>query len=202
MNPPVTLVLGTGNSGKVAEFRVLLAGGDWRLVSLSDFADLPDLEEDVSSFADNARAKAVQLAGHLHQWVLADDTGLEVDALDGAPGVLSARYAGPGATAEVNRQRLLAELGDLPLERRSARFVCHLALADPAGRIRAIADGCLYGRIRLAPSGNRGFGYDSLFEITEYHRTLAELGETATACLSHRARAVRAIRSELVSMLA
>ena len=202
MAPPVTLVLGTGNSGKVAEFRVLLAGRDWRLVSLSDLADVPDLEEDVSSFAENARAKAVQLAGHLHQWVLADDTGLEVDALDGAPGVLSARYAGPGATADANRQRLLAELGDLPPEKRTARFVCRLALADPAGQIRAETDGCLHGRIRLTPSGNRGFGYDGLFEITEYHRTLAELGETATACLSHRARAVRALWTVLVSVLA
>jgi XTP/dITP diphosphohydrolase len=122
--------------------------------------------------------------------VLADDTGLEVDALDGRPGIHTARYAGPAATPQSNRRRLLDELADVPPKRRTARFVCALALADPAGNIRAEASGQLRGRIRTTPAGSGGFGYDALFEIVEYHRTLAELGDVARAWLSHRGRAV------------
>jgi XTP/dITP diphosphohydrolase len=124
-----------------------------------------------------------------------------VDALNGAPGVYSARFAGPTASPEANRRRLLVELGDIPLQRRSASFLCHLALADPAGHVRAETAGRCCGRIRFQPAGDRGFGYDSLFEIVEYRLTLAQLGEAATACLSHRARAVGALWPDLVRLL-
>jgi XTP/dITP diphosphohydrolase len=190
MNPPPTLVLGTGNPGKAAEFRILLARSGWRLVDLSAFTDLPRVDEQGSSYAENAAAKASELAAHLDQWVLADDTGLEVDPLNGAPGIRTARYAGPGATPQSNRGKLLDELADVPPGRRTARFVCALALADPAGAIRATAKGHLRGRIRREPAGSGGFGYDGLFEIVEYHRTLAELGDVARAWLSHRGSAV------------
>ena len=188
-------MLGTRNPGKVAEFRALLADCGWQIADLGDFRDV---DEDGATLAENARAKAAGFASQLGQWVLADDTGLMVDALGGAPGVKTARFAGRGATAKDNRERLLAELGTLPAEKRTASFVCHLALADPAGRILAEADGQCRGRIRFESVGDGGFGYDSLFEFVEYHRTLAELGETATVCLSHRARAVRSLRPALV----
>jgi len=184
------LILGTGNPGKAAEFRILLGRSGWRLVDLSALEDIPDVEEQGASYAENAVAKASQLARHLHECVLADDTGLEVDALDGQPGIHTARYAGHGATPEANRRRLLDELADAPPERRTARFVCALALADPLGEIRTEASGYLRGRIRREPAGSGGFGYDALFEIVEYHRTLAELGDVARAWLSHRGSAV------------
>jgi len=197
MTQPLSLVLGTGNPGKAAEFRILLSRSGWRLVDLSAFEDLPDVEEQGTSYAENAAAKAAQLAAHLGEWVLADDTGLEVDALDGQPGICTARYAGSGAIPEANRRRVLDELADAPPERRTARFVCALALADPTGTIRAEASGQLRGRIRREPAGSGGFGYDALFEIVEYHRTLAELGDVARAYLSHRGSAVGRLVAQL-----
>lgn len=201
MKTSVTLVLGTRNPGKTAEFRAILADSGWQIADLNDFHDAHDVEEDGSTLAENARGKAAGFASQIGQWVLADDTGLMVDALGGAPGVNTARFAGLGATAKDNRGRLLAELGAVPAEKRSASFVCHLALADPAGQILAEADGKCRGRIRFEPVGDGGFGYDSLFEIVEYHRTLAELGETATVCLSHRARAVQSLWLALIGIL-
>jgi XTP/dITP diphosphohydrolase len=202
MTSPRTLVIATKNAGKFAEFCGLLKPGAWRLVNLTEFVHLPEVVESGSTLAENARIKAAEFAVHANEWTLADDTGLEVDALDGAPGVYSARYAGPHASAEANRRRLLIDLGDTPLERRSARFVCHLALADPAANVRAEAVGHCRGRIRLEPMGDRGFGYDSLFEIIEYRRTLAELGAAATSCLGHRARALQSLWPDLEGLLA
>ncbi len=197
--PPLsTLVLGTTNRGKAAELSVLLEGTGLRLLSLAEIPDALDVDEANDSLDENARRKAAQQAAHLGHWVLADDTGLLVDALGGAPGVATARYAGPNATGADNRRRLLAELGDLPFEQRSARFVCHLALADPHGTIRAQSEGHCHGRILYGPRGQQGFGYDSLFEVVEYHRTFAELGDAAKSVLSHRARAMEKMRTELI----
>jgi len=197
MNQPPTLVLGTANPGKARELAVLLEELGLSVLTLADVADPLAIDEGADSFVENARRKASQQAAHLRRWVLADDTGLAVDALGGAPGVHTARYAGPGATAEDNRRRLLAELRGLSQERRAARFVCHLALSDPSGTVRAESHGECRGRILDAPRGNLGFGYDALFEVVEYHRTFAELGETAKSLLSHRARAVQRLRSSL-----
>ncbi len=147
---------------------------------------VPQVEETGSTLRENAELKAVAYARHFGLWTLADDTALEVDALNGAPGIHTARYAEPQATAAENRRRLLAELAELPLERRGARFVCQLVLADPAGNIRAAAVGHCQGRIALAEAGPGGFGYDSLFEVREYHRTFAQLGPAAKSILSHR----------------
>lgn len=192
--PRSTLVLGTANRDKAAELAVLLARTGLELITLADVPDPLAVDEGSDSFAENARRKASQQAAHLGAWVLADDTGLVVDALGGAPGVHTARYAGPNATGADNRRRLLAELGDLPLERRTARFVCYLALSDPTGTIRAESEGHCSGRILLEPRGEQGFGYDSLFEVVEYHRTFAELGDVAKSVISHRARAMGKMR--------
>src|SRR6185369_3944358 len=110
---------------------------------------------------------------------------------NGAPGVYSARFAGPNASDEANNHRLLEELVDTPLEKRTAHYVCHVALADPTGVIRAESHDICHGRIRFEPAGANGFGYDPLFEVIEYHRTFGELGPAIKAAISHRARAIR-----------
>jgi len=195
------LILGTANRHKARELALLLAPAGLALTSLADLAEYADVDESGGSLAENARQKAIVQAEQLREWVLADDTGLEVDALGGAPGIRSARFAGPNADPEANRRRLLDELADVPLARRTARFVCHLALADPSGSIRAESEGCCRGRIRFAPSGDGGFGYDSLFEVVEHGRTFAELGDSVKAQLSHRARAVEEMIPQILRLV-
>jgi XTP/dITP diphosphohydrolase len=183
------LVLGTANRKKCLELADLFRPVGAELRTLADFAVDFEVEEDGDTFAENARLKAAGYARHLGQWVLADDSGLLVDALDGRPGVYSARYSGPDATDESNNRLVLEQLGSLPLERRAARFVCHIAVADPTGAIQAESEAACCGRILFAPRGESGFGYDPLFEIVEYHRAFAEFGPRVKANLSHRARA-------------
>ncbi len=195
------LVLGTTNPGKIRELIELLSPLGLELKSLDDFPVLLEVEETGDSFAANARLKASAQARHLNSWVLAEDSGISVDALGGAPGIYSARYAGPGATDADNNARLLRELGDRPLERRTAHYTCQLALADPNSKIRAESGGICRGRIRLEPVGEAGFGYDPLFEVVEYHRTFGELGENVKAILSHRTRAVAAILPQLAELI-
>jgi XTP/dITP diphosphohydrolase len=188
-NAPL-LVLGTGNRKKCQELIHLLAPLGVRLETLADYSAALAVEETGETFAANAELKAMVQARHLDRWVLGEDSGLVVDALDGRPGVYSARYAGPEATDEANNQRLLEELADVPLERRTAHYVCHLALSDPAGQLRASCEANCQGRIVHKASGTAGFGYDPLFEIVEYHRTFGELGGSVKAMLSHRSRAI------------
>lgn len=191
------LVLGTGNRKKGIELAELVAPLGIAVRTLADFPSAIDVRESGSTFAENARLKATEQARHLRHWVLADDSGLAVDALRGGPGVYSARYSDPGATDERNNAKLLAEMSDVPLAERSARFVCHVALADPSGQLRAESHADCRGRIIPELRGAEGFGYDPLFEIVEYHRTFGELGLTVKAILSHRARAMRQILPKL-----
>lgn len=194
------LLLGTANHKKSVELAGLLRPVGVELRTLADFADGFEVAEDGDTFAANARLKAAGYARHLGQWVLADDSGLEVDALDGRPGVFSARYSGPDATDTSNNRLLLEQLGSLPLDQRAARFVCHIAVADPAGEIQAQSEAACRGRILFAPRGQHGFGYDPLFEIVECHRTFAELGLGVKAQLSHRARATVRLLPQLVRL--
>src|SRR5690606_12575314 len=154
--------------------------------------------EDGDSFAANARLKAIAQARHLGEWVLADDSGIEVDALGGAPGIYSARFAGEPADDEANNRLLLEKLAGLPPERRGAQYYCHVTLADPSGDIRAEASGICRGVIREVPDGNNGFGYDPLFEIRELHQTFGRLGPHVKQVLSHRGRAMRALLPRLL----
>ncbi len=133
-------------------------------------------------------------------WVLGEDSGLVVDTLGGAPGVFSARFSGPGATDESNNRLLLEKLAGMPLEKRTAHYVCHATVSDPQGQIRAESEGYCHGRIRFQPAGAGGFGYDPLFEIVEYRRTFGELSSTVKAALSHRARAIRALIPRLLEL--
>src|SRR6476659_6801529 len=193
------LVIGTHNRKKGIELAELLAPRGFTVVTLDDVPGAIDVVEDGDSFEANARLKASQQAVHLGRWVLADDSGLKVDALGGAPGVYSARFAGANATDEANNRCLLEKLGNMPLEKRSAHYVCHVTVADPTGAIRADSCDICRGRIRFKPAGANGFGYDPLFEVVEYHRTFGELGPHAKQALSHRSRALRAIVPKLVA---
>jgi XTP/dITP diphosphohydrolase len=200
MSPP-TLVIGTANRKKGVELEDLFSNVGVKLLILADFPPLPPVKEDGDTFAANAILKAASYAKLLQKWVLADDSGLAVDALSGEPGVFSARYAGPEATDEQNNQLLLEKIANLPPDKRMAQFVCHIALADPTGTIRAESEAFCRGRLLYEPHGEHGFGYDPLFEILEYHRSFAELGLTVKYCLSHRSRAARRIIPELMKLV-
>jgi len=195
------LVLGTANRKKGVELAGLLAPLGISLHTLADYPGAISVVEDGDTFAANARLKAVEQARHLDRWVLGEDSGLAVDALDGAPGVFSGRFSGPEATDRSNNRLLLERLADLSMEKRTAGYVCRMVLSDPAGQIHAETRGTCRGRIRFEPRGTSGFGYDPLFEIVEYHRTFAELGALAKSCLSHRARASRRLLTQLVELI-
>jgi XTP/dITP diphosphohydrolase len=191
---PEILVLGTRNPKKRQEIIEILCDLDINLKDLSDFPDAPEVEEDGQTFQANARKKAEELAKHLHQWVLGEDSGLVVPGLNGRPGVYSARYAGKHGDDAANNQRLLAELALLPEDRRAAYYVCTAALANPEGKTVAVVEGRCQGRIIREPRGIGGFGYDPLFLIPEYHRTFGELSTHVKHALSHRARALAQLR--------
>ena len=193
-------VLGTANRKKGLELVKLFAPVASGLRTLADFPNAISVAENADTFAANAASKAVEQARHLERWVLAEDSGLMVDALGGAPGVLSARYSGPEATDESNNRLLLEQLGTTPVQRRTARYVCHMVLSDPSGTIRAASEACCRGRILCEPRGTYGFGYDPLFEIVEYHRSFGELGPLVKACLSHRARAAGKLLPQLTRL--
>jgi XTP/dITP diphosphohydrolase len=194
------LVLGTANRHKAIELADLLRPAGVELRTLADFPAVGEVVEDGDTFAANARLKAAGYARHLGRWVLADDSGIAVDALGGRPGVHSARYSGPEATDESNNRLLLDQLQRVPCERRTAQFICHIAIADPTGAIRAESEAACHGRILFEPRGGQGFGYDPLFEIVEYHRSFGELGLRVKAYLSHRARAATRLVPDLIRL--
>jgi XTP/dITP diphosphohydrolase len=202
----LTLVMATRNPGKVRELRDLLQDLGVELLSLVDFPALPEVPETGATFADNAALKAQEVA-RLTGWAaLADDSGLEVEALGGRPGVFSARYAQDRTAPDLpgdadNWRKLLDEMQAVPWERRQARFVCEIVLALPDGR-RWRAHGECGGVIALEPRGKQGFGYDPVFWVPEYGRTMAELGPQVKNRISHRARALAALKELLRLRLA
>ena len=201
------LVLGTTTQGKLRELVELLEPHGIGCASLAGLAAAVDVEETGTTFAENAALKATAQAVALDRWVLAEDSGLVVPALDGAPGVLSARFSGPAAGSD--RETVDGRNSELLLERlagrngrdRAAHYACHAALAAPGGRVVAVASGTCHGRIAESPVGCGGFGYDPLFIVTEYHRTFGELPPAVKAVISHRARAMRAMLPLLVRAL-
>ena len=195
------LVFATRNRGKLVELRELLPGIDVR--SLDD-VHVPEVIEDKDTFAGNAAKKAREVSAATGLPALADDSGLEVDALDGAPGVWSARYAGEHHDDAANNAKLLAALAGVPADKRTARFHSVLALADVTGPLGAetiTADGTCEGVILDAPRGTGGFGYDPLFYSPELGMTFAEAGVGPKSDLSHRARAMQAIKQRLLDYL-
>lgn len=189
-----TLIIATGNAHKTEEFAQLLADSDFEVRSAKLCGGMPEIDETGTTFAANAQLKAEALRKIAPEgsWVLADDSGLEVDALGGAPGIYSARYAGAQATDLENLEKLLDALTDVAPSERSARFRCALCVIAPDGRVLHV-DGTCEGRISDAPSGEGGFGYDPVFVPYGYEQSFAELGEAVKGELSHRARAVQAL---------
>ena len=209
-DPSIQLVLGTRNRKKGQEMAEMIAPG-WQVdphlarlgvETLDDRPGLPEVVEDADTFAGNARKKATETALATGRWVLADDSGLAVDALKGAPGVHSARYAGQPTDNAANNRKLLDALAETPDARRTAAFRCHLALADPSGVIRLESKGMCRGAVVREPRGENGFGYDPLFLIPEYHRTFGELPSVVKRHLSHRARAFEQLRPKLIQLIA
>jgi XTP/dITP diphosphohydrolase len=207
---PIRLVLGTRNRKKGQEMIELLRL-PWEpdpqldrlaMATLADFPEAPEVVENGATFAANAAKKACETARALGLWVLADDSGLAVDALDGAPGVLSARYAGTHGEDDANNRKLLDALAQVEGAQRGAAFVCALALADPEGAVRCESAGACRGRITYAARGRNGFGYDPLFLIPEYHQTFGELSPLVKHQLSHRSRAFARLRPRLEQMIA
>jgi len=196
-----SLVLGTNNQKKRRELETLLSEHPVQLTTLKDYSNSIEVDETGTTFRDNAILKAVEQAKNLGQWVLGEDSGLSVDALDGSPGVYSARFSGATATDESNNSLLLEKLNDVAAADRTAWYTCYMALSDPQGNVRAEAEGCCYGRILAKPHGSGGFGYDPLFEIPEYHLTFGQLGDTVKAVLSHRARASRRFIPQLLGIV-
>jgi XTP/dITP diphosphohydrolase len=200
-----TIVLATSNAGKLAEFRALFAGLPIELVAPHEVLDeVPVVPEDGDTFEANAIKKARAVADAAMMITLADDSGLEVDVLNGAPGVRSARFAGERATDAENNAALLQALKDVPQDERTARFRCVLCLIDPWSgdeQTMVMVEGSCEGAIARSPRGSGGFGYDPLFVLTKEDRTMAELSDGEKNAISHRARAASALRPKLVDML-
>ena len=189
-----SLLLGTRNPGKVMEITNILAGSGWSFSSLQEFPNVGEAEENFVTFAENAIAKAQYYAAETGLCALADDSGLEVAALNGAPGVFSARYAGENASDADRRALLLSELTRIGDTDRRARFVAVVAMATPDGEVLNVSEGICDGTITLAPRGTGGFGYDPLFVPDGYNQTFAELPDTIKNQISHRARALLGTR--------
>ena len=196
-----TLVIATHNRGKAAEIRKLLGDIPWRLVSLQEFEGVGIAEENKDSYEGNAVLKARYYAMATHNWVLADDSGLEVAALGGAPGVLSARYAGENASDAERRDLLLAEIEKRGAIDRRARFVCSAAIADPTGEVRKLTEGVCEGVIAQEARGDGGFGYDPIFIPDGYRQTFGELAEDIKDRISHRAKALLKARDFLLEKI-
>ncbi len=194
------LVVGSGNAHKIRELQAALPPQRFELTPLSAVPGAIEVDETGSTFAENARLKATEQAKWLGRWVLAEDSGLEIDALDGKPGVLSARYAGRHGDDEANNRLVLEQMRDVPAGRRGAAFRCFMCVASPAGQaVIEVNDSCR-GVIGSSAAGSGGFGYDPLFIIPEYHLTFAELGLAVKNVLSHRSRALRKLLPPLLAL--
>lgn len=189
LNEDKTIVIATGNPGKVKEFEALFAKEGYQIKTLKDYPDLPDVAETGHTFEENARLKAETIAQILQQPVLADDSGLIVDALNGMPGVYSARFAGEEKNDAANNAKLLHELTEIPDDQRTARFHCTLVFAAPK-KESLVVSADWEGLIGRIPRGDNGFGYDPLFIVPELNKTAAELSQEEKNKLSHRAQAV------------
>jgi len=187
------IVLATRNRDKIKEIKKILNDVNVRFLSLEDFPGCPEVIEDGETLEENARKKALPVSRYTKKISLAEDTGLEVEALGGAPGTHSARFAGNNASYEDNNRKLLNLMEKLPLKKRKAKFRCVAALAKPDGEV-TVREGICEGIISLEMKGQSGFGYDPVFLVPSYGKTFAELGEEVKNKISHRAKALFKIR--------
>ena len=198
------ILVASTNPGKLKELREML-GGDIEWVSLSDFPNITEIEEDGSTFAENARKKALGYAKATGLWTLADDSGLVIDALGGHPGVKSARFSGAkdknrGLLDHKNMAKVLKLLKDVPKEKRTARFMCHLCLAS-AEKVLIETEGKLEGVIATEQAGENGFGYDPIFFVPELNKTVAQMSSEEKNAISHRGNAIRKLKPKLEELL-
>ncbi len=189
--------LATGNKKKIKEISSIFEGFDVEILSIQDGVEIPEVVEDGDTFEANSAKKALEISKFLDMPAIADDSGLCVEALDGAPGVYSARYSGENATDATNNEKLVKEL--VGVEDRRAKFVCVITLAKPSGEIYSFR-GEIEGEIVDTPRGTEGFGYDPHFLVPEYHKTLAEIPEIKNR-ISHRAKALELLKKELKEVL-
>lgn len=195
-----TVVIATRNRKKFEEMAAMLGGLDLEVRSLADFPGVPTVPEMGDTFEENAKAKALAYAQATGEWALADDSGLEVDALAGKPGVRSSRWGGEESNDDLNNRTLLEALADHPKETWTARYRCVVALATP-DRVLLVAEGACEGRITDRPAGSNGFGYDPYFYLPDVGRTMAQLAPSAKNRRSHRGRAIRALNPRLKKLL-
>ena len=195
------MIVATRNEGKIREIREALTGLGLRIHALSDFSDVPEIEEDGKSFTENALKKARFYSKRFGKLTIADDSGLEVDGLDGMPGIYSARYAGEGASSQDNNRKLLRAMEGIPISKRGARFKCILAVVSPDGR-EAMAEGSCKGSIGFREKGKRGFGYDPLFIVPKYGKTMAQLFLEEKNSISHRGKALRKLKKIITNFQA
>jgi XTP/dITP diphosphohydrolase len=193
---PQELVIASKNPGKIREIRQIYADLP---VTILEVPGLPEVVEDGNTFAENARKKAVEIARHTGTWALADDSGLEVDALRGEPGIHSARWSGSGD--EGNNEKLLSELREVPAPARTARYRAVVVIAAPDGRVLAEAAGSCEGLIGFERRGTGGFGYDPYFVVPQFGKTMAELPAETKNAISHRGEALRRLREPLTRAL-
>jgi non-canonical purine NTP pyrophosphatase (RdgB/HAM1 family) len=194
------LVLATKNQGKLREIEAALRMPGLNFKSLRDFPDLPEIVEDGATFLENAQKKARTIGQALRLPVLADDSGLEVDALERAPGIYSARFAGPGASDEANNRKLLEMMREVPEDQRTARFVCLLVLLRPSGESIETRGDC-EGLITREPKGDQGFGYDPIFWVASFKKTMAEIPLEIKNRISHRAQALEKMKAHVLDLL-
>ena len=202
MSVAPTLVLASQNAKKIQEMEALLLPLGLAVRSVAEFPEAGEVEEDGQSFAENAAKKATEIARTVGLWTIGEDSGLCVDALNGAPGIYSARFSGPDATDDRNNQKLMVELQNVPDAKRTGFYVCHVALSDPSGQVRIAVERTCRGRLIREPRGENGFGYDPYFLLPEYHRTFGELPSAVKKSLSHRARAFQEFKSQLAALRA
>lgn len=195
------LVLATENQDKGKEIASMIhAGIDLTVRTLSDYSDFRLPPETGATYRENAILKAATVAKRFSEWALGDDSGLEIDPLNGAPGLYSARFAGENVSYADNRKKVLDLLGDLPGAKRSARFICTVAIANPDGVVEVV-EGICEGRIACHEAGGSGFGYDPIFYLPEYGKTFAELSPSEKNQISHRGKALRAAMAFLQKRL-
>lgn len=195
------LLLATTNAGKVQEIQAILKDSDWEIYSLADFPSLEHPKEDGETFKENALQKAVFIAEKSEMLTLADDSGLVVDALDGAPGVYSARYAGENQNDQANLEKLLREMEGFPQENRKAHFACAMAICFPEDFRFFVAEDTCEGVIAEKPLGDNGFGYDPVFYIPELGKTMAQLTDAEKNQISHRGKALRRLEEMLPEII-
>jgi XTP/dITP diphosphohydrolase len=193
------IIAATKNRGKVREIRESLKGLGFKIYSLGDFPDVPAIEEDGEDFTENALKKARFYSKYFGKMTIADDSGLEVDILNGLPGIYSARYAGEGASDRKNNEKLLREMEGIPYSKRGARFKCVIAIVSPEG-MEVIVEGSCRGRIGFREVGKKGFGYDPLFILPQDGKTMAQFTIEEKNRISHRGKALKKLRKMIIKM--